>query len=67
MLYEVITYCAEVDTGRRFWDVEEAMEVMANRAATSGGTLSYAFSTSVYAKLVEGWNEEVDTTRNNFV
>lgn len=40
-----------------YWDVEEAM-----RAAVSGGTLSYAFSTSAYAQLVEGWAEVADTT-----
>jgi hypothetical protein len=38
-------------------DPEEAI-----RTAVSGGTLSYIFSTSMYLKLVMGWEEVADTT-----
>lgn len=54
---DLVRFSVLKDTGRMYWDVEEAM-----RAAVSGGTLSYAFSTSAYAQLVEGWGEEPDTT-----
>lgn len=54
---DLVRFATFKDTGRMYWDVEEAM-----RAAVSGGTLSYAFSTSAYAQLVEGWDEVADTT-----
>lgn len=48
------------DTGRRIDDREEAMAM--SRAAMSGSTLSYVFTTNVYAKLLAGWAETPDTT-----
>ncbi len=57
---DILRECVRQDTGRLYWDPGEAFDAL--RAATSGGTLSYVFSTSVYAKIVEGWNEEPDTT-----
>jgi hypothetical protein len=57
---DLVRQCALLDTGRMFWDVSEAFEAV--RSAPSGGTLSYVFSTSVYAKLLEGWGEVADTT-----
>lgn len=52
--------CAFLDTGRRFLDVDDAFD--AERSAPSGGTLAYVFTTNMYAKLIEGWEEEPDTT-----
>jgi hypothetical protein len=49
--------CAQADGGRFHMDPTEAI-----RAAVSGGTLAYVFSTSAYAKLNEGWAEIIDTT-----
>ena len=49
--------CAMLDTGRYHRDPEEAI-----RAATSGATFSYVFSTNVYAMLVEGFETYPDTT-----
>jgi hypothetical protein len=57
---DLLRECVRQDTGRLYWDVEEAME--AQRSSPSGGTLTSVFSASVYAKLVEGWEEEPDTT-----
>lgn len=57
---DILRECVRQDTGRLYWDPGEAFDAL--RAATSGGTLAHVFSTSVYAKIVEGWNEEVDTT-----
>lgn len=57
---DLVRQCVLMDTGRLHWDIGEALE--AARAAPSGGTLAYVFSTSVYAKLLEGWGEVPDTT-----
>lgn len=54
---DLVRMCAQADTGRFIMDPEEAM-----RAALSGGTLAYVFTTSVYAKLIEGWDSVSDTT-----
>lgn len=55
---DLVRECARQDTGRLYWDPDEAI-----RAATvSGGTLSYVFTTNVYAKLLEGWTQIGDTT-----
>jgi hypothetical protein len=48
---------AYLDTGRTYWDPDEAI-----RSAMSGATLNHVFSTNVYARLMEGWNEVADTT-----
>ena len=57
---DLVRQCVLMDTGRLYWDLSEAFEAV--RTAPSGGTLSYVFSTSVYAKLIEGWGEVPDTT-----
>lgn len=57
---DLIRYAAHVDTGRVFLTTDEALEAI--RSAPSGGTLSYIWTTSVYAKLVEGWEKVTDTT-----
>ena len=49
--------CALLDTGRRPTGRSDAI-----RTATSGGTLTYVFGTSVYAHLIRGWEEVGDTT-----
>lgn len=49
--------CVQIDSGRVEWDAEEAV-----RTAMSGGALPYALSTSVYARLLSGWQELPDTT-----
>lgn len=54
---DLVRACAQMDHGRMYWDVEEAV-----RAAMSGGALSRVFSTNVYAKLMEGWTQLADTT-----
>jgi len=54
---DLVRECAMVDSGRYHRDPGEAM-----RAATSGGTLSYVFSTNVYARLIAGWETIGDTT-----
>lgn len=57
---DLVRQCVLMDTGRLHWDLSEAFEAV--RSSPSGGTLTYVFSTSVYAKLVEGWSEVPDTT-----
>ncbi len=52
--------CLRIDTGRSYPTIEEALD--AARAAPSGGTLSYVFSTNIYAKLIQGWERVGDTT-----
>lgn len=61
---DLVRQCVLMDTGRLFWDMGEAFEQARDlvRSSPSGGTLTYVFSTSVYAKLVEGWMEVSDTT-----
>ncbi len=54
---DLVRLCAQMDTGRFCMDPEEAI-----RTAVSGGTFSYIFSTSMYLKLVMGWEEVADTT-----
>lgn len=61
--YDLIRECILIDTGRHVRTKEDALEQLrAMRATPSGGTLSYVFTTSVYAKLLEGWNAVGDTT-----
>ncbi len=52
--------CLRIDTGRSYVTIEEALD--AARAAPSGGTLSYVFTTNIYAKLIQGWERVGDTT-----
>jgi hypothetical protein len=55
---DIARACAQCDTGRAdFWDPEDAI-----RAAVSGGTLQHVFGTNVYARIVAGWQEVVDST-----
>ena len=49
--------CVQLDTGHVEWDPEDAV-----RTAVSGGSLAYALSTNVYAKLLAGWEEIPDST-----
>jgi hypothetical protein len=49
--------CVQIDSGRIEWDAEEAI-----RMAISGGSLTYALGTSVYARLLAGWAEIPDST-----
>jgi len=53
--------CLRADTGRWYRTIDEAFD--AARAAPSGGTLSYVFTTNAYARLIEGWNAVGDTTQ----
>lgn len=57
---DIIRMSVQMDTGRLYWDVDEALQAV--RTAPSGGTLSYVFSTNVYARLMEGWQTVGDTT-----
>lgn len=59
---DLVRQAALLDTGRMYWDPAEAFEALSSRSAPSGGTLSYVFTTSVYAKLLEAWNLVGDTT-----
>lgn len=49
--------CVQLDTGRVEWDPDEAV-----RMAVSGGALTYAMGTNVYARLLSGWDEIQDST-----
>lgn len=55
--YDLVRECALVDTGRHYRDPSEAF-----RAAMSGATLNYVFTTNVYAQLLAGWETVGDTT-----
>jgi hypothetical protein len=57
---DLVRECVRLDTGRMCWDPGEALELV--RSAPSGGSLAYVFTTSMYAKLVAGWEEVGDTT-----
>lgn len=57
---DLIRHAAYIDTGRAFIDTDEALDAV--RAAPSGGTLAYIFTTSMYARLLEGWARVTDTT-----
>jgi len=57
---DLVRQCAMMDCGRLHWDLSDAFEAV--RTSPSGGALSYVFTTSVYAKLMEGWGEVSDTT-----
>jgi len=64
---DLVRECVLLDTGRHYRTVEQALEAMSNggqaRSATvSGGSLSYVFSTNVYARLLAGWETVGDTT-----
>lgn len=54
---DLIRECARLDSGRWYRDPEEAI-----RAAFSGATLAYVFSTNVNARLTVGWDRVGDTT-----
>jgi len=58
--YDLVRECLLIDTGRSVRTVEQAIDAL--RASPSGATLSYVFSTNVYARLLEGWNAIGDTT-----
>ena len=53
--------CLRLDTGRYYPTVEDAFEA-ARAVGVSGGTLTYVFSTNVYAKLMEQWTLTPDST-----
>lgn len=55
--YDLARECARLDTGRWIRDPDEAL-----RTALSGASLSYVFSTNVYASLMAGWDRVGDTT-----
>jgi hypothetical protein len=57
---DLVRECVRLDTGRMCWDPSEALEMV--RSAPSGGTLAYVFTTSMYARLMAGWDEVPDTT-----
>jgi hypothetical protein len=57
---DIVRECVRLDTGRMCWDPGEALEMA--RSAPSGGTLAQVFTTSMYARLVAGWEEVPDTT-----
>ena len=49
--------CVLIDSGRNIRDYEDAV-----RAAVSGASFTNIFSTSVYARLIAGWEKVADTT-----
>ena len=55
---DMVRECARLDSGRVHHDREDTF-----RAAFSGTSLGYVFTTSVNARLMEGWNEYPDSTR----
>ncbi|MFA7254133.1 MAG: Mu-like prophage major head subunit gpT family protein [Patescibacteria group bacterium] len=57
---DLVRECVRLDTGRMCWDPSEALELA--RSSPSGGTLAYVFTTSMYARLIAGWEEVPDTT-----
>lgn len=57
---DLVRECVRLDTGRMCWDPSESLEMA--RSAPSGGTLAYVFTTSMYARLMAGWDEVPDTT-----
>lgn len=54
---DLVRLCAQIDGGRFIIDPEEAI-----RTAVSGATFAYVFTTSMYVKLMQGWDEIIDTT-----
>lgn len=59
---DLVRQAVLLDTGRLYWDPAEAFEAISGRSAVSGGSLSYVFTTSVYAKLLEAWQLVGDST-----
>lgn len=53
--------CIHADTGRWPLTQDHAFEML-RATPTSGATLTYAFTTSVYASLLAGWETVGDTT-----
>lgn len=68
-LPDVFRDCLELDTGKRYRTLDEALlaarpdEVHGRSASTSGATLSYVFGTNAYASLIAGWETVGDTTQ----
>lgn len=61
---DLVRECLRAETGRHYMDpMAELRPVPGRRAAVSGGTLSYVFTTNVYARLIEGYETIGDTTR----
>lgn len=60
--FDLMRECVGIDTGKRFYSPEEMFDYLRDRSAPSGGTLSYVFSTNVYARLIQGWETVGDTT-----
>jgi hypothetical protein len=58
---DVLRACIHADTGRWPKTIEAAFEML-RATPTSGTSLSYAFTTSVYASLLAGWETVGDTT-----
>lgn len=54
---DIARECVRLDSGRHVLDYEDAI-----RTAVSGASLSYVFSTNVYARLTAGWARYPDTT-----
>lgn len=54
---DLVRLCAQADRGRWIMEPSEAL-----RTAVSGGTLAYVFTTSLYARLLQGWETIGDTT-----
>jgi len=58
--YDIVRECVRLDTGRIPRSVDDAIDSL--RASTSGATLSYVFTTNIYARLLAGWESMGDTT-----
>ena len=51
--------CVRLDSGRNEWSLDPMDAI---RTAVSGAAFSFVFGTSVYARIVDGWNEIADST-----
>lgn len=58
---DLMRACIHADTGRWPLTQDHAFEML-RATPTSGATLTYAFTTSVYASLLAGWETVGDTT-----
>ncbi len=56
--FDILRECVRLDTG--YWPISK--DDLFSRAAVSGGSLQNVFTTSVYARLLQGWETIGDTT-----
>jgi len=58
--YDLVRECVLIDTGKHVRTMNQAVDAL--RSTPSGATLSYVFTTNVYARLLQGWTSIGDTT-----